>query len=415
MKRNKVLHSGFAHIWLVLCVVVVVALIGVIGTRVARKNSGLKLGPISIGEESADSDNDRDNEWKKGCSGKDKVMMTHLPMNIDDVATVTPYGLVAGAHVTPIDHLYFYPKEGPRDKYPVYAMADGTIIGISVRGVNVSSGEQRPPEYRFEIQHSCQTVSYFDLVTKLDQSILKEAPDAATKGTNKRIAVKAGQEVGRIGAQSLDTAVYNMDLTLPGFITPSLYKAEPWKIHTDDFFSYFREPLLSQMLAKNARKAEPRSGKIDYDQPGKLIGNWFLEGTYGYAGSKSGTYGVGSGGRGYWSGHLAIFPDAYDPTMIIVSVGEFTNGQPEAFAVVGNTPDPAKVTKTDGVIKYELVQAPAGVGPDGQRTAQQGPQQVRGVILLQVLDGEKLKVETFVGKTGAQVSGFTSAAKTYER
>ena len=38
-----------------------------------------------------------------------------------------------------------------------------------------------------------------------------------------------------------------------------------------------------------------------------------------------------------------------------------------------------------------------------------------GVVLLEVQSGEKLKVETFVGKTANQVDGFTSAAIMYER
>src|SRR3989338_6645233 len=119
------------------------------------------------------------------------------------------------------------------------------------------------------------------------------------------LSLKAGQLIGRIGGQTLDTAVYNMNLILPGFITPKLYDGEFWKIHTDDFFSYFNEPLKSQLLAINPRKTPPLSGKIDYDQPGKLIGNWFKEGSGGYAGV-TGNTGVGSNGRGYWNGHLSI-------------------------------------------------------------------------------------------------------------
>jgi hypothetical protein len=40
---------------------------------------------------------------------------------------------------------------------------------------------------------------------------------------------------------------------------------------------------------------------------------------------------------------------------------------------------------------------------------------VQGVVLAQVLPGRKLKFEAFPGKSGAEVKGFTSAARTYER
>lgn len=403
MNKHKSSQSGFAHFFLLMIIVLVV--IAGVGYLVYSKNKS--TGGLFGGGGGGQSQTG----WDKGCKGDSRVAMTHQPMNMADVSTVSPMGLIAGAHVTPIDHLYFYPQEGPRDKYPVYAMADGAIIEIQPRGVNVGTGESRPTEYRIVMQHSCQTISYFDLVTKLDDAILQKAPDATTKGFNGRIDIKSGQEIGRIGAQSLDTAIYNLDLTLKGFITPELYKSEPWKIHSDDFFSYFSESMRNEMLAKNARVAEPRSGKIDYDQPGKLIGNWFKEGTNGYAGPEGSQY-VGDGsGRGYWSGHLAIFYDAYDPSKVVISIGEFKNGQPEGFNVVGNAPDPAKVDASTGVVKYELTVAAQGANSQPQ----QGPTTVKGVVLAQVMSGEKLKFEIFPDKTASQVSGFTSAAVTYER
>ena len=391
-------ESGFAHLFLFL--IIVVAVIGAAGYFVIKK-------PKISSEKSAFSSVEK----ATNCSNADRVQMTHLPMNIDDVASFTPYGLIAGAHVTPIDHLYFYPKEGPRDKYPVFAMADGEITNIGVRGVNVGTGESRPPEYRYEIKHSCQTSTYFDLVTKLDQSILDIAPDAATKGYSGSIKVTSGQEIGRIGAQSLDTAVYNSTLVLPGFISPEMYKAEPWKVHTDDFLSYFDEPLKSQINTLNPRTTEPRSGKIDYDQPGKLIGNWFLEGTNGYAGPTEKQNNPGSNNKGYWDGHLAIFYDAVNTDTIILSFGSYNDDGPFPFAVKGNAPAPADIGVDSGIVKYELITAPNPFNPT------QGYQDtsVMGVALFQVLEGEKLKVETFPGKTTAQVTGFTNAVQIYER
>ncbi len=401
MNQTKYRQSGFAHLFIL--VIIVVIAIGGVGFFVKNRSSK----SVAI---SPDSNKTVALHWDKGCTNDKRVAMTHMPLNIDDVSNVAPMGLTAGAHVTPIDHLYFYQNPGPRDKYPVFAMADGAIIAIEVRGVNVDSGASRPSEYRIVIQHSCQTVSYFDLVTKLDDSILAKAPKAATKGFSGRIEVKSGQTIGWIGGQSLDTGIYNLGLTLKGFTHPVMYNAEPWKVHTDDFFSYFSDPLLSQMLAKNPRTDLPRSGKIDYDQPGKLIGNWFKQGTNGYSGSGAK---VGNGdGTGYWSTHLAIFYAAYNAKEIIVSIGSFINNQPDAYSVVGNTPDPATVTSDSGIVKYELLKSQQG---GSKLLDSQLVKPVDGVILLQVLPGEQLKVEKFPGKTSAQVTGFTAAAETYER
>ncbi|HZM64197.1 MAG TPA: hypothetical protein VFB59_03630 [Candidatus Saccharimonadales bacterium] len=396
LKKNQ---AGFGHVFGILFVVVVIAIVGGIGLLVLKK---WKESSGSTGQ-----------VWTTDCVGTDRVNLTHMPMDLKDVATITPYGLIAGAHVTPIDHLYFYPKEGPRDSYPVYAMADGYIQNISIRSVQTDNGSPKKAEYRIEMQHSCQTLTYFDLITKLDQTILDQVKDADKKGINGHLPIKAGQIIGWIGEQSLDTAVYNAYLALPGFISPELYEAEPWKIHTDDFFSYFPQDMQAQMAAKNRRKVAPLSGKIDYDQPGKLIGNWFKEGTKGYGGPKGEGPGEGDG-RGYWSGHLAIFYDAIDPSKVIVSIGEFKNGQPQGFSVIGNSPDPATITKDSGIVKYELTQLPAGIMPDGSAVPQQGPVRILGVVLFQVLEGERLKVEAFPDKTAAQVTTFSSPSM-YER
>ncbi|MEK7472356.1 MAG: hypothetical protein AAB624_03875, partial [Patescibacteria group bacterium] len=74
-------------------------------------------------------------------------------------------------------------------------------------------------------------------------------------------------------------------------------------------------------------------------------------------------------------------------------------------------PAPADIGVDSGIVKYELITAPNPFNPT------QGYQDtsVMGVALFQVLEGEKLKVETFPGKTTAQVTGFTNAVQIYER
>ena len=65
-------------------------------------------------------------------------------------------------------------------------------------------------------------------------------------------------------------------------------------------------------------------------------------------------------------------------------------------------------------MKYELVHA--ALNSTGERT-ELPPQMrgVQGVLLAQVLDGRKLKIEFFPAKKATDVRAFTGAAKTYER
>ncbi|MBI2337655.1 hypothetical protein HYU95_00570 [Candidatus Daviesbacteria bacterium] len=356
--------------------------------------------------------------WSRGkCQGKGMIQFGTLPMKPEDFSVYLPYGLVTDAHVTPIDHGYFSPTvfNSPRDTYEVRAIADGVIVRIETREkqVNESANNQaKAPEYRLDIEHTCDLYSYFDLITSLSPEIKAEL-EKAGKYFAGRIPIKEGQLIGRIGGQTLDFAVYNNTLRL-NFVNPKSYEGETWKIHTDDPFKYFKEPARSILISKNARKAEPLAGKIDYDIDGKLVGNWFEEGTNGYAGKNMDRY---------WDGHFSIAYDYIDPTQIRFSIGNF-DGKAAQFGVKDNSPDPATVDKSFGIVKYELTQFEYYDKSTGQGWSSMQPikepssrntNYLGGTALLQLLEGRKLKLEVFPGKTANQVSGFTQNAKIYER
>jgi hypothetical protein len=362
----------------------------------------------------------------QNCEGEGPVEFTHPPMKPEDVAIVLPYGLLAGGHVTPIDHMYFSPKNfnSAPDTYPVYAIADGTIGTISFRPQNVGEGGQRQQtskkgDYRLDIYYNCTFFSYYDLITSLSPELAAQVPADTSQSWFKkvRIPIKTGQEIGRIGGQTLDWAVYNAEITLPGLLIPAHYEREPWKIHTDyQSLEYFVEPYKTQIYALLARQVEPRIGKLDYDIDGKLVGNWFVEGTNGYAGDGSVMQ--------YWDGHLAVVPDYIDPTRWHFSIGSWNGGQATQFGIKG-IPDPTIVGVETGPVKYELhfseyvdgnTNQPwrSNEGPIANPKAQQtGP--LQGTVILQLIEPRKLKVETFPGKAADQVTGFTSNAVVYER
>ncbi|MSQ40742.1 MAG: hypothetical protein EXR55_03600 [Dehalococcoidia bacterium] len=197
-------------------------------------------------------------------------------MRLEDVTYLLPYGLLAGAHVTPINHMYFEPRDRSlgRDVYEVRAVQDGVIYSMQPRDINVDTGQARQREWRMDIAHSCTFTSYFDLLTSIAPVLEAEWNKTQGRRTGpwQGIPIKAGQVVGRIGAQTLDFGVYDYEITLPGFIVPSHY-TEPWKVHTVDPFPYFPADIRDALRAKMFRQAEPRAGKIDYDVDGRLVGN----------------------------------------------------------------------------------------------------------------------------------------------
>jgi len=188
------------------------------------------------------------------CEGKGSIPITVSPMKEEDFAFIIPYGLTIGNHVTPIDHQYFSPTDfhSVRDTYEVFAMADGRIIEIQHRYIPSTSENTRAvDEYRIVIMHTCTFYTYYDLVTSLTPDIKREF-DSKVKNNyagGLSIDVKAGDLIGKIGGQTLDFAVWDMEKPLKGFVNPESYKAEPWKIYTADPYNYYSEEL-SELLTK---------------------------------------------------------------------------------------------------------------------------------------------------------------------
>ena len=121
-------------------------------------------------------------------------------------------------------------------------------------------------------------------------------------------------------------------------------------------------------------------------------------------------------------GYTSFFAyNEIDPLFIIVSLGNFA-GEAKQFAVKGNSPDPADVQISTGLVKYELMDfyyTSNGEMWDHMHMApnigvsSSGP--VKGIVLVQLLESRKIKVEVFPNKSAGEVQGFTSDAKTYTR
>jgi hypothetical protein len=355
--------------------------------------------------------------WSRGkAEGKGPVQLVHPPMRLEDIDYIIPYGLMVGEHVCPIDHQYYYPKplQPHGDHFDVFAPADGFVVMIGHRVQLTGSADRQRDydDYSLHIEHSGTFYTFYDLLTKLDPAIRNQLDETVrqrfakkTQGppVHVRIPVKAGQVVGKIGGRSLDIAVINTETRLKGLLSPGKYGHYAWRVHVVDPFDYFKEPLKAELLRLNLRSTEPRGGRFDYDLDGRLIGNWFKEGTNGYAGTRD--------PRGYWMGHLAVVYHHLETGRIIVSIGDF-DGRPRQFGVIGNGPDPANVGRDSGLVKYSLINP---VRHGSIKPFEGADNKVQGLALLQVLDGRKLKFEVFLGRNAEDVTGFTKAALTYER
>ena len=352
-------------------------------------------------------------EGHGSCTGTGTRELKRAPMNPEDIAMIIPMGAMVGSHVTPIDHMYFQPTNfsSEPDTYNVYADAEGIITSIQREE---HFPENKHEKYRLIIMHSCDFYSIYNLLTSLSPEIEEKIGTIEPgESSGVTIPVKEGDILGKIGGQTLDLSLNYDAITLEGFIVPEHYLGESWKIHTVDPFDYFREPIKTELLAKDIRTAEPRGGKIDYDIDGKLVGNWFVEGSGGFPKE----YITDS-----WKNHLSFVYDPIDPSHLIISIGNFS-GEPTQSGIKGNSPDPQNVNIDSGIIKYELVNSEyilANTGESWSRIiyanniqAISGESQ-KGVILVQMLSQRKIKVESFPNKTASEVSNFINPI-IYER
>jgi hypothetical protein len=290
---------------------------------------------------------------------------------------------------------------------PVFAVADGVILRVG-RGTRHVTHLDAPPaligqsydDWALEIRVSTTMRANYGHITELHPAIRARVgdPPADDVGRSAFIEVKAGDTLGFVGPHpALDFAVTDRALALQ-FLNPSRYPTD--FVYGASGFDYFTPAIRSDILAITTRQVPPRAGRHDYDVDGRIVGNWFREGTTSFI---------------QWSRQLAIVYHHVDGDRILISDGSpmldvpgFEDpGSPNWWFVRGNAPRPEDVGESDGMIKYDLI-TPFFNGPEAANPT-------LGVMLVQMTATRKLRVEVFEGVMPGDVTGFTAAAKMYER
>lgn len=335
-----------------------------------------------------------------------KVFFTHPPLELSGAASFISMG---EPNVLPKDHGGF-PLSNPYSfppSTPVYAVRDGVIIMVR-HGIRSVPAIPDAPEALWGVEYEdwafvlrvSQTLDVnYAHVSDLHPDILAQVGEVPTdeRGRSVEVVVEGGDILGYVGphaAMDFSATDYSLELS---FINPSRYP--DGHIYSADVLDYFQEPVLGQILAITVRQLPPRGGKVDYDVAGRIVGNWFLEGTTSFI---------------QWSRQLAIVYDHLEGDRIFISDGSPMRdvpgnedpGRPDIWWVKGNAPLPETVSMDDGIVEYELI-FPRSPEPD------LAP--VQGVMLVQMFEPGKIRVEMFKGVTADEVSGFTAAAKVYER
>ena len=354
--------------------------------------------------------------YNENGNANERGFMTfnYPPFDLEKVAFILPMGGMTGAHVTPIDHQYYVSYDFNKGDeanvdIDVYSPGDGIVTEIQHMSVAVGDPPMVVDDFRLVIQHSSTISSMYIHIDGLSDKLAAVDPGLG-EYANVNVKVNAGEVIGRYGG-SVDYNIVDEDVVLP-FVNPASYEGESWKIRCPDPFDYFNESIKSKLVQKCLRIRDPIGGKICYDIDKRLVGTWFEEGTNKYAGINPDRY---------WAGHLSIVYDSIDPGAIIVSIGTFLDTAKQ-FAVKGNSPGPANISIDDGLVIYELVDFEYIKNDTvwNRNSLLKGLkvrncEYVQGVILLQLIENRKLKVEIIPGKNADQVDGFTENATLYVR
>lgn len=338
-------------------------------------------------------------------------LFAHPPVDLDAVEYLVPFGLMIDSHVTPVDHQYFQNFVEPERQIEVYSPGDGRVVSMQHFGAPVAENASGiVDDYRLVIEHTCAVSSVYIHIDRLVPELAAVAPPVG-EYTSVDVAVETGQTIGWF-TSNVDYNIVDLDFTTDGLVEPASYEREPWKTHVPDTFEYFTPELATAMESLSLRTEPPRGGVFTHDVDGRLVGNWFEQGTDGYGGVDR---------ERYWAGHLAFAYDHIDPSLIVVSVGTFVD-RSRQFAVAGNGPDPADVSVVSGPVVYELVGWDYMVGDErwDRTTFAEGITAVptsesHGSLLVQLVDDRTLMLEVFPDLPAASVDGFTDSARRYTR
>lgn len=344
--------------------------------------------------------------FTSACQGTGRKALTTLPINLDVIRSIWPLGRTGGEDVIPYetDSFFFKNLDTPSNSYTVVSPASGVIAMVNEHHSFAPAGGSSGTRYEVMIAHTCTQYSFIFDLSSVDSS--------AVAGQQ----IAEGQVVGKVGG-SHGFAYGILDTSSPNhYVIPEHYDA--YKLYGKNAFDYFSDNLKATLEVKSLRRVPPRGGVLGIDQDGKLVGNWHKQGSEGFSNQP--------GQEDYYKNFLAFGYDFIDVGHLRFSIGNYL-GQPKQFGVKGNGPDPANVSVSSGIIKYELVDyhyKNETTGQVGENTDSFDPANVYkpvnddpviAVLLVQLTADRTLKQEFFPGKNATQVSGFTDKATMYER
>jgi hypothetical protein len=207
-------------------------------------------------------------------------------------------------------------------------------------------------------------------------------------------SVRAGDVIARMTYQhSFDFGVLNFGIEPHQFV--NMDRIPPAYGYAQHPIAQYPEPLRSELISRVYTQSDPL-GRLSYDQAGTAAGHWWLDGT-----PIEFSFTVDYVSTQLFLGRLQ---ERYETR--IMTVGERWTDQPNTLVVI----DPA-APSWDDITEASGPVALAAWGLDRDGTPLYSFP--HGTVLVEVLAGERLRIEWF--DTHDEVTSFTATARVYER
>ncbi len=312
------------------------------------------------------------------------VLYTDFPTDISKIYTITPLGNVdPPEHTIPTDHLYmhFHPGGTNTNTYDLIAPADVWVIHI----ISYFGSTLDPEDNVIYFAVCKDVIGYYNHVKELSpgmKKIVEEECGSDGVADNKNCfvqsfePVKAGTYMGKIGRLQGNFDFGTIDLrTEHDFINKERYAKRTLHIQcpTDYYSSELKDRFLKLMP-----RSDGSCGKINYDIPGTLQGNWFY-------GNATEYYG------GDWVKHAFFGYDNEKPDLAVISIGgvivDEVDGLRWTFApeISGIKNVRFENTAIESIYCYDKnSEDQFNIGPKGK-------------IVMQLVSGSELKIEHQTG------------------
>ena len=217
-------------------------------------------------------------EKKSNCISNPAPMFTHPFTDISKISQISQYGNNAIVNPGAQARSYVSVKEG--ESTPIYAPVNATLTKITYS--NKFYTNLTRPEYRIDMQVSCEVRIAFDHVVSVVDFIKEHAPtvpaNKSSEGTMISIPVQVGELLGyasgTMGGKGFDFFLINT-AHKNQFINPSRWYSEH-SLNKDCQYDYFPENFKQQYMTlieeeKGVRSCGPRVKEV----AGTPQGYWF--------------------------------------------------------------------------------------------------------------------------------------------